>query len=241
MRAFVVGATGYTGRNVVHELSRMGHRVTAHGRADSSRLRSLRGSFEAAGASIDTAAFQADALARSLSAARPDAIFALLGTTRKQARREGVKGDIYEAVEGRLTRMLIDAVQSCCPDARFVFLSSMGTSSDTQNAYLRARAQIEEYLRHSGLVFTIARAPVISGADREEARWGERTIAIVGEWVLRGLSKLGAGALRERYSPLNGQQLARALVAAAFDTAWANRVLEPNDLRALASAGAGRA
>ena len=50
--AFVAGATGFTGREVVAELVRRGVRTLAHVRPDSSRLDEWRERFEAMGLSL---------------------------------------------------------------------------------------------------------------------------------------------------------------------------------------------
>ncbi len=52
--AFVAGATGYTGRELVRVLAESGRKVVAHVRPDSSRLDEWRERFAALGATLDT-------------------------------------------------------------------------------------------------------------------------------------------------------------------------------------------
>ncbi len=230
-RAVVFGATGYTGQHVVGCLRERGSEVWAHARPDSSRLSELRPLFETAGAHLHTSPWEPGALDALLDLARPDVVFSLLGTTRKQARSEQLDGNIYETVEGRLTRLAIDATRRQAPTARFVFLSSVGTHAGTQNAYLATRAEVERYLAHSGLAHTIVRAPIISGSDRPERRVAERLAAKTLDGVLSLAGALGARSLQRQYESLDGRQLAHYLVQAAEDPACVDQVLEPRDLR----------
>jgi uncharacterized protein YbjT (DUF2867 family) len=145
-----------------------------------------------------------------------------------------LKGDIYEAVDGRLTRMLVDATRAAAPEARFVLLSSVGTNPKATNAYLKSRAQMEDYCKQSGLRLTIARAPFITGPDRKEARPAERIGAAVADAALSASVLLGGLALKRRYSSMSGGQLAHALVHAALDPSCGGVTLEPEQLRKFA-------
>ena len=84
-------------------------------------------------------------------------LFALLGTTRRRARVEGLEAAAaYEGIDLGLTAMLIDALRASEQRPRFVYLSSLGARPDSGNAYLDARWRTEERLRESGLPCAIA-------------------------------------------------------------------------------------
>lgn len=123
--AFVAGATGYTGRALVGELRSRGIATVAHVRPDSPGLPRWREQFESAGAVVDTTPWDEHALTETMSRIAPDAVFALLGTTRARMRRSEGR-DSYESVDYGLSAMLLRAVRSGAPAARFVYLSSMG-------------------------------------------------------------------------------------------------------------------
>jgi uncharacterized protein YbjT (DUF2867 family) len=81
--AFVAGATGYVGREVVRVLAQERSIPTAaHVRRDSPRLAEWRDRVAAAGASIDTTEWAEPAMTETLVRLRPTLVFALLGTTR---------------------------------------------------------------------------------------------------------------------------------------------------------------
>jgi uncharacterized protein YbjT (DUF2867 family) len=60
--AFVAGATGFTGREVVRVLRERKVDTVAHVRPDSAKLEAWRARFEAQGARVDTTAWETDAM-----------------------------------------------------------------------------------------------------------------------------------------------------------------------------------
>src|SRR5258706_10210538 len=127
--AFVAGATGYTGREVVRVLCERGASVVAHVRPDSGGLAEWRERFASLGAETDTTPWDEAAMTASLRARAPTLVYALLGTTRsrmKQERDDAHAAD-YEAIDYGLTALLVRAASAAAaPGARpkFVYLSS---------------------------------------------------------------------------------------------------------------------
>ena len=231
--AFVAGATGYTGREVVRALRGRGVVTVAHVRPDSSRLPAWRQRFEALGARVDTTPWDGEALTQALTLLRPDAVFALLGTTRARATRAAGQGrdEGYEAVDYGLTMLLYHAATLSGASPRFVYLSAAGVREQGGNAYLQARARVERELRAGTLPWVAARPSFITGPDRDEFRAGERIGAAVTDALLAVLGLLGGGKWRDRYRSTSNAVLAEALVRLAFDPAVANRVVESEELR----------
>lgn len=235
MRAFVAGATGYTGRHVVRELRAHGVPAVAHVRPDSPNRAEWEARFQAQYAVMDTTPWQLDAMTETLQRWAPTQVFALLGTTRARARAARARGqnDSYETVDYGLTSLLLKAVLKAGLRPRFIYLSSIGVHEGTRNAYLAARWRMESELRASGLPYVIARPGIISGPDRDEFRLLERFLAVAGDAALAMLAVVGAGKLRDRFRSITGAQLARALVKAALDERYTNSILEAPDLRRL--------
>ena len=227
--AFVAGATGYAGRALIDELRSRGIRTVAHVRPDSPRRQEWRTRFEAAGAAMDLTAWDDDALAATLARVKPDAVFALLGTTRARMRRSGGR-DSYESVDYGLTAMLLRAVRRSAPEARFIYLSSAGVGPSARGGYLRVRWRLEQELRASGLAWTIVRPAVITG-DREESRPLERVAGGVIDGVLRVAGALGGDSLRARYASIDARTLARGLAHYAFAESGEGRVLGAAEMR----------
>lgn len=231
--AFVAGATGYTGREVVRVLREKGIRTIAHVRPDSSRLDEWKQRFAAMGAEVDATPWEAAALNQTFGTLKPTLVFGLLGTTRARGKQGSGSqvADTYDAVDYGLTKMAIDASLTLAPLPRFIYLSSLGADSAGGNAYLQARARVEQVLREGRLPYIIARPSFITGEDRDEVRPGEQYGAVVANAVLGVLGKLGATTLRDRYASLTGNQLARGLVTAALDPQRVNQVLLTEALR----------
>ena len=215
MKAFVAGATGYTGRELVRELRARGAAVSAHVRPDSARLDEWRRRFEALGALVDTTPWQPAELQGTLSRLQPSHVFALLGTTARRARGEGMSAEAaYEAIDYGLTVRLLEATRAAAPHARFIYLSAFG-ASERGNAYLRARGRVERVLRDSGVSWIAARPLLVTGPDREERRVLERVAARATDAALEGLATIGVRRPAERWHSLSGAQLAAALAELA--------------------------
>ncbi len=237
MRAFVAGATGYTGREVVRELRAHGVAAVAHVRPDNPRLAEWETRFQAHYAVMDTTAWEVHAMRETLQQWQPTHVFALLGTTRKRARAAHDRGltESYETVDYGLSALLLKALLLTGHQARFIYLSSFGVSPRTKNPYLLARYRMESELQQAGVTYVIARPLFITGSDREEARMMERTLGVVTDGMLNLAGTLGARGLRDRFASMTGAQLGRALVHAALDGRYTNVVLEAAELRRLAA------
>ena len=235
-RAFVAGATGYTGREVVRRLAERGVEVIAHVRPDSSRLDEWRERFSAMGASGDSTPWTLEAMTERLTQLQPDVIFALLGTTRKRAKAAAAAGHAaadYEAVDYGLSAMLIEAARAAGLTPKLVYLSSMGVTEGTKNAYLQVRWRVEDALTRSGFPYVIARPSFITGPDREENRPLERVGAAMADGALSLLGGLGARRLRDRYRSTDSARLATALVELALDEEVSASVVESDALHRL--------
>jgi uncharacterized protein YbjT (DUF2867 family) len=230
MTAFIAGATGYTGHELVKEL-RAASRVThAHVRHDSSRLDEWKKRFAALGASVDTTPWELDAMSETLARIQPVTVFALLGTTKARQRATGGSDD-YEKVDYGLTHLLLEACKRSAKHARFIYLSAAGVTPDTKNAYLAVRARIERELADSGLAYTVARPSFITGPDREETRVGEQVGAALADAALTVAKLVGAKRVAARYQSTTASILAKALARIAYDPAFEKRIVESEALR----------
>jgi len=233
--AFVAGATGYTGREVVRELVGRGVRTVAHVRPDSSRVDEWRARFEAGGGAVDTTPWSDAAMTNTLSALQPTHVFSLLGTTRARRRASASRGkaESYESIDYGLTALLIRAAVASGSRPRFVYLSSIGVREHSTNPYLVARWRAESLLRASGLPYTIARPSFITGPGRDESRPLERAGAGVAN-VIAGLARVvGARRFAGSVRSLTGAELAAALVRHAFDPAGENVTIGTDELAAV--------
>jgi uncharacterized protein YbjT (DUF2867 family) len=236
--AFVAGATGYVGREVVRLLCEAGVRAVAHVRPDSPRLEEWRARFGQWGAEVDTTPWEPDAMEKTLAALAPGAVFCLIGTTRARARLADAQGrdaaaESYDAVDFGLTDLLVKAAAGT--RTRFVYLSALGVSPQARTAYGKARYQAEQAVLRSGLPCIIARPAFISGPDRDERRTAERVGAVLFDGLLRPLRWLGAAGAEARYRSIDATRLARALVRLALQEDATSRTVEADELQRLGS------
>ena len=236
--SWVLGASGYTGQALVARLAERAAgtaaTVTAHLRPGRPLTAALRARFEGLGARVAECPLLeagAEPLARAFRERPPTHLFLVHGTTRRRARSEGLDGDPYLAVDLGVTALALEACRGLTPPPRVVYLSSQGTGPGARGAYLSARAQAEQAVRASGLPFTIARAPLITGPDRPEARPLERLGGVALGALTRALRAGGARATAARYAPLDAAELAEGLAHAGFNYTTLSRVLEAEELR----------
>ncbi len=211
--AWVSGSTRYVGQAVVRELCNAGARAVAHVRPGSRRGAALRAEFEAMGARVVECAWTPEALREALEADAPTHLFCLIGTTRKQAKSEGLGGDIYDRIDRGLAVMLAEAAKQVAPNAKYIYLSSIGASPSASSKYLKARGEAEAAIASSGLAYLSARPSFITGPDREESRPGERIGAAVANGLLATVAALGGKATQTKYASTTASALAERLVA----------------------------
>jgi uncharacterized protein YbjT (DUF2867 family) len=212
--AYVLGATGFVGREVVRQLCVRGTKTIAHVRPDSKSLADWRAKLAELGAEVDTTAWDTAAMAARLRELRPDQVYILIGTTRAKAKSDGITGNIYEAVDKGLTKIAVDAARASETSPRIVYLSSVGADKTARSPYLRVRGETEDIVTGSGLPWAIARPSFITG-DREDGRLAERGASIVGDGLLAVVGVLGGRSVRDKYSSTTPDVLASALIRIA--------------------------
>jgi uncharacterized protein YbjT (DUF2867 family) len=230
MTAFVLGATGLVGREVVRQLCVRGTKTTAHVRPDSKKLDEWRTTFQTMGAAVETPAWKVDELAARVRELQPAQVYILIGTTRNRAKIDAVQGDIYESIDLGLTQLAVDAVKQAGTSSRLVYLSSVGADVNARSAYLRARGKAEGIVMNSGLPWVIARPALITGERGDDSRFGESTFKFVGDGLLALASVAGGKALRARYRSTSSDVLASALIRIG-EAPEHDRMFDGDDLR----------
>ncbi len=234
--AFVAGATGYVGEEVVRNLISLGFRTVAHIRPDSFRLEKKKAYFEQLGAVVDTTPWELNAMTQTMKRIRPDAVYCLVGTTRarmKQVAEEGgsIERASYEAIDYGLTVLLARAASDSHQSPRFVYISAIGSTPWAKGSYMQAHYRAESAVLTSGLPYTVARPVLITGPDRKENRLFERVTARILDAVLAFASRFGLRRLWKKYASIDAASMAKALVKLANNPNCANRVVEAHELR----------
>lgn len=230
MKTMLFGATGYTGSYLLKYLCERQHQVIAHIRPNSNQLEKAD-CFEKQGAEVDVFPWEFKTLKRTLKLINPDAIFSVLGTTKKRKREsETPEEENYHHVDYGLNKMLIDACIEAGIQPTFIYLSAAGVSAKRTSKYMQARYNVEEYLAMSGLPYRIARPSFITGPDRDEDRPSERIGALLSDALLSAASLIGFVGFKKRYVSIEGSTLAKALIVFAETKEFNNKMATVSEL-----------
>ena len=199
----VAGATGMVGSMIVDGLLARGQRVRALVRsANSAEILQARGVDATLGDLKDRAS-----LDRACTGAE------VVITTANSASRGG--SDNPESVEDQGNRNLIDAARAAGV-RQFVFVSALGSDLNSPVPLLRGKAIAEQYLRESGLTYTILMPNLYMEI------WFPN---IVGRAAAAGRPVTLIGEGRRKHSMISATDVAAFAVAAAGNQLAYNRVL----------------
>ncbi len=132
-----------------------------------------------------------------------DVVFCTIGTTQKK-----VKGDkeAYRKVDYDIT---VNAAKFCKMNGceTFVFVSSVGANSKSNNFYLKLKGEVEDAVKAVGLQSVHIMRPSVLLGDRKEFRLGEK--------ISKGIMSAFSFLIPSKYKPVHGRDVAKAMVAAA--------------------------
>ncbi len=218
--AFVAGATGITGREVVSALASRGVETIAHIRNDSPYVNEWIEYFRQVGSGVDTTPWDQEEISRRLADIRPSLVFCLLGSSERRMKSdEEFKPnpfiDSYMAVDLGLTSMLIRACVSAGEEnLRFILASAIGADDSSSSEFMQMKAKAEDFLIQSGLNYTVVRIGAVADSDR-----GGRE-----QPAFRSL--FGLKRRPTPFPPANARPLAETLVDVALTPDCANRIFE---------------
>jgi len=199
----VAGGTGLVGSMIVDGLLDQGRRVRALVRSQAAVERlSARGVDTVVGDLKDRASLD-----------RACAAVDVVITTANSMARGGE--DTPETVEEQGNRNLTDAARAAGV-RHFVFTSALGSALESPVPFLRGKALAEEYLKDSGLTYTILLPNLFMEI------WCPN---IVGRAVLEGRPVVLVGEGRRRHSMISAADVAGFAVAAAGNERAYNRAL----------------
>ncbi len=152
MRVLVTGASGFVGNEMVKELLARGHEVRALVRPGSERKIKAAAPIELAyGDVLDKAAV-------AQAAQGCDALIHLVGIIREFPRR----GITFERLHVQATMNAVDAARAGGV-RRYLQMSALGARPEPADPYHTTNFRADEYVRASGLTYTIFRPSVIYG------------------------------------------------------------------------------
>lgn len=199
MNALLLGATGLIGRETLALL-----------RADPafSRVLVLARRDGPSDAKVEwrTVDFDAPETYTRLAAEPVDVVFSCLGTTRKQAGNQ----EVYRRVDHTYPMRVVDALRPRADRVRFFLVTSIGAAVTSPSPYLRLKGELERDVAGAGFRSVEVFQPSMLLGAREGERSREATY---GAWM-SAFGFLMVGPL-SAYHPIEGAQVARAMVACA--------------------------
>jgi uncharacterized protein YbjT (DUF2867 family) len=157
-------------------------------------------------------------LPNSASWLKSDAVLCALGTTIKQAgSKQQFRHVDYDFVM-HAAELARAAGTSC-----FVLNSSLGADASSGNFYLKVKGELERDL--TALEFrslTLIRPSLLDAGSRPESRPGEQ----IGLWFSKRLSLI----IPKRYQPIATENVARAMLQAAFNVKPGTHFVESEQL-----------
>ena len=155
----------------------------------------------------------------------PDVLFCCIGTTQKK-----VKGDkqAYRKVDYDIpVHSAAIAKRKGC--SAYMLVSAIGADASSGNVDLQLIGQVEDAITATGFETAGIFRPSVLLGNRKEFRLGE----LIGKAVIQFLSPLLAGSLR-KYKPISGNNVAKAMIAAAKQALPGTTVYAYDDMKKLA-------
>ncbi len=152
MKIFLTGSTGYVGFFILQDLIKAGHAVRCLVRSARFNKRTESAQLEYVVGDVT----RPDTLEHALAGC--DAVIHLVAIIRESR----LRGITFESVNFTATKNMIEAARSQGV-SRFLHMSALGADPDGITPYLRTKGRAEEYVRHSGLNYTIFRPSFIFG------------------------------------------------------------------------------
>jgi uncharacterized protein YbjT (DUF2867 family) len=196
-QVFITGGSGFVGSAVIGELARRGVQTVAL---------MNRKPVDGATRSVPGDLFDSAAIASAMAGC--SAVIHLVGIIMEKPGQ----GVTFERIHFQGTKSIVDAAKSAGVK-RYLHMSALGVRADAASEYHRTKFAAEEYVRSSGLDWTILRPSLIHGPSGEfmrmEIRWARKTAPPFFAMPYFGAGLLGLGGAG-KLQPIYVNDVARA-------------------------------
>lgn len=208
LKVFVTGGTGFVGKNIVDKLVERGYKVAILVR-DKNSVKKL-GSYANKLDYVYGGVQDIDSLESGM--AGYDAVIHLVGIIRE------VGSNTFESVHYEGTKNVIEAAKSS-RIKRLIHMSAEGTSSAAKSKYHKTKFRAEEYLKSSGLNYTIFRPSMLFGPE-------DKNFNILADLIRKApfIPVIGGG--NYRWQPVSVKDVAEVFVSALDNQRAERKVYE---------------
>ena len=158
----LIGGTGYVGDAMRHRLREAGHQVTLLVRPSSSPERYEQEGFATAQGDVT----DPTSLVRALERVRPEAVINLVAVIKEKGKAT------FEQMNYRGTVNVVDAMRQAGID-RILQMSALGAGNLPSFPYHYTKWKAENYVKDSGMVWTIFRPSIVFGPGQHEQFVGQ--------------------------------------------------------------------
>ncbi len=208
MKVFVTGGTGFVGKKVVGRLLERGYETAILARDDNSlkksaphaeKLKYVYGNIQ-----------DIDSLEKGMSGC--DAVIHLVGIIRE------IGSNTFESVHYGGTKNAIEAAK-LSRIKRFIHMSAEGTGPTAKSKYHKTKYRAEEYLKSSGLNYTIFRPSVLFGDE-------DKNFNVLSDLIRKSplIPVIGDG--NYKWQPVSVENVAELFVSAIENKRAEKRVYE---------------
>jgi uncharacterized protein YbjT (DUF2867 family) len=210
MKVFVTGSTGFVGKHVMAELLARGFEVYAGARD----IKKVGDIFGKRVTPVSTDFADKDAIRKALATVKPDAVIHLVGII-SEIRAKGIT---FDSVHRQLAVDVYEAAKEL-GIKKAAHMSALGVHPDAPSYYHKSKLAAEQYLRASGLIYTIFRPSLIIGPEQKLFSDMQRFSGIA------PIIPLPGGGMH-RMQPVDVRDVAISFVAALEKDETDNRVYE---------------
>jgi uncharacterized protein YbjT (DUF2867 family) len=208
LRVFVTGGTGFVGQYVVKTLLEHGHEavlLVRQNNAPQNQAPPLPSS-----SFVEGDIHRRETLTRGVSGC--DAVIHLVGIIRE------VGKDTFRTVHYEGTRNVVDAAQSA-GIKRLIHMSAEGTKPSALSQYHKTKFSAEEYLKSSGLNYTIFRPSMLFGP-------GDKNFTVLARMIKKApfIPVIGKG--KYKWQPVSVRNVAELFVLALENSKAENKTYE---------------
>jgi NADH dehydrogenase len=208
MKIFLTGGTGYVGRDLVGRLRSAGHEVRCLVRRESAaKLADMPGVETVVGDITDRAGLKGklDGCEAAINLVGIIKEMPSQGVTFERVHYEGARNVIDEAVRAGI--------------GRFLQMSALGAREGAKSRYHQTKYQAEQYLKQSGLKFTIFRPSIIFGPRDQSIN------------LMAGIIKVSPvfpviGNGRNKWQPVALENVTQGFVAALTSSSAVNKIYQ---------------